>query len=77
MAPAAIDLDVPKIEAPILRFQEFRTLAAKPGFFGGLSNEPTNHPKPNKTLYMYNISPLFPYSLFSIALYLFYPYIPW
>jgi hypothetical protein len=57
MAPAAIDLDVPKIEAPILRFQEFRTLADQPGFFGGLSNEPTNHPKPNKTLYMYIYTP--------------------
>jgi hypothetical protein len=53
MAPAIIDLDVSRVESPILRFQEFRNLADQPGFFGGLPNEPTNHPKPDSTLYIY------------------------
>jgi hypothetical protein len=69
MAPAAIDLDVSKIESPILRFQEFRTLADQPGFFGGLSNEPTNHPNPQLNhIYIY-IRLYFRFFLLFIVLY--------
>lgn len=65
MAPAIIDLDVSRVESPILRFQEFRTLAAKPGFFCGLSSEPTNHPNPQLNhIYIY----IRPYSRFSFYL---------
>ena len=71
MAPAIIDLDVSRVESPILRFQEFRTLAAKPGFFFAVcpANRRTTQ-TPNKTPLYVQYTPLFPYSLFSIVLYL-------
>jgi hypothetical protein len=66
MAPAAIDLDVSKIESPILRFQEFRTLAAKPGFFAVCPANQRTTQTPNKTPLYVQYTPLFPYSLLFI-----------
>ena len=61
MAPAIIDLDVSRVESPILRFQEFRTLAAKPGFFWRFVQRTDEPPRPpTKPLYMYNIPPYSP-----------------
>ena len=77
MAPAAIRLDVSKVESPILRFQELRNLADQPGFFCGLSSEPTNHPDPQQNPSICTIYPLIPLFSLIYTLYLFYPYIPW
>lgn len=64
MAPAIIDLDVSKIESPILRFQEFRTLAAKPGFFWRFVQRTNEPPKTQQNPLYVQYIPLIP--LFSL-----------
>ena len=77
MAPAIIDLDVSRVESPILRFQEFRTLAAKPGFFWRFVQRTNEPPKTPTKPSICTIYPLIPLFSLIYTLYLFYPYIPW
>ena len=69
MAPAIIDLDVSRVESPILRFQEFRTLADQPGFFGQFVQRTNEPPKPPAQPYIYIHKALFPVFLLFIVLY--------
>ena len=77
MAPAIIDLDVSRVESPILRFQEFRTLAAKPGFFWRFVQRTNEPPKTQQNPLYVQYIPLIPLFSLIYTLYLFYPYIPW
>jgi hypothetical protein len=73
MAPAIIDLDVSRVESPILRFQEFRTLAAKPGFFGQFVQRTNEPPKTQQNPLYVQYIPLIPlFSLFysTVLIYL-------
>jgi len=48
-------------------------------FFRGLSTQPTNHPPPNKTLYIYIYTPIPPilYYLYSISILTKYTLVGW
>jgi hypothetical protein len=71
MAPPNGDLDVRGITSPFWTEQRGEN---KRCFFGGLSTQPTNHPPPNKTLYIYIYTPYSPYSLLFV-LYIYFTYI--